>query len=234
MILDIDVGNTRIKWRQSTAMQDIRAAHRGDDWQARLALLPRPERVRAACVAGEAVCGELTSWCEHHWSLKVEFASSVATCAGVTNGYDEPARLGVDRWLAMLAAFHRFGGELCIVQAGTAITIDIISSDGHHAGGYILPGLQLMRDVLWERTGQVRWDGALSEQFQPGRNTREAVNGGVFLAAVGAVDAVMGRTSPEARLVCAGGDANVLAAHLGRAALVEQNLVLDGLSLALP
>ena len=66
----------------------------------------------------------------------------------VKNGYREPSSLGVDRWMVVLAAYHRCSGTALVIDLGTAITLDYIRSDGQHLGGYIVPGTHLSQRAL--------------------------------------------------------------------------------------
>src|SRR5499427_3904546 len=72
-------------------------------------------------------------------------------CGG-TNGYASPARLGADRWAALVSARSMFRAACLVVMAGTATTIDPLRGDGTFAGGMILPGLDLMKRSLAEST----------------------------------------------------------------------------------
>ncbi|MFC6980978.1 type III pantothenate kinase [Microbulbifer taiwanensis] len=110
MILEIDLGNTRGKWRLlgedgvrgSLSTADLRDGKLPPEWAAL-----NPQRVRAANVAGAAVGAALADGVREMFALPVEFARVEMQCAGVTCGYRNTARLGVDRWLAVLAAHGR-------------------------------------------------------------------------------------------------------------------------------
>ena len=68
------------------------------------------------------------------------------------NAYAEPARLGIDRWAAIIAAYHRFPEGACVVDCGTACTFDLVDAGGRHRGGYILPGLSAMEGAVLGET----------------------------------------------------------------------------------
>ena len=74
----------------------------------------------------------------------------------MTSGYRDPERLGVDRWLALIAARERSKQPTVIVDAGSACTIDLLDSEGRHLGGYILPGLTAMGEALVRGTHQIQ------------------------------------------------------------------------------
>jgi type III pantothenate kinase len=151
----------------------------------------------------------------------------------VTNGYRSPAQLGVDRWLALLAAHADGRGDACVVDCGTAVTIDLVDAAGRHHGGLILPGLRAMREYLLERTRIPPFDKAAPRAVL-GRATPEAVANGALLAVVGAVretlalaHSLFGRPP---RLLVAGGDGPLFAAALGETAELRPDLVLEGLA----
>ena len=73
----------------------------------------------------------------------------------VRNGYEDIAQLGVDRWAAIVGAYTHFGSAVCIVDAGTAVTVDLVRDGGRHLGGLIVPGLQLMRSSLEQDTEDI-------------------------------------------------------------------------------
>ena len=170
--------------------------------------------------------------------LETEFARSQAWAAGVRNAYAEPERLGVDRWLAMLAGFAEVGGAVCVLDCGSAITADLVDADGDHRGGYIVPGLAMMRASLLAETDRVRFGAAVTGTGgAPGHNTAEAVGGGTLLAAAGflaAARARFARDCPGATVLLTGGDAQTIAACVDFPLQLRPQLVLDGLCRALP
>ena len=146
-ILDIDMGNTRTKWRCADEAGALPAPE-----------LPRPvavpERVRVASVLGNraGIAVEIRK----RFGVEPEFAATSASLAGVRCGYREPDRLGVDRWLGVVAAWQRAHHALAVIGLGTAACVDFVDADGRHAGGYIAPGLRLLADALDRRTAEVR------------------------------------------------------------------------------
>lgn len=157
---------------------------------------------------------------------------------GLTNGYVEPALLGVDRWLAMAGAVTSHSGPLLVVDAGTALTIDAVDGAGRHLGGYIVPGMQLQLRALGAGTahiGQV----AADHKMGWGSSTAEAVANGVTLSLVSAVERAAIELSravdDTCRLVLTGGDAAVIAAHTVFAdVVVDPQLLFRGMLVELP
>ena len=146
----VDVGNTRVKWATSNGEQltpgrsAAYAEWSADDWRRALLGERGFERVLVASVArGEAV-DRLRTAVRVATGREAEFVASTPEAAGVRNAYRDPAQLGVDRWLAIVAAHRDPGGACCVVDVGTAATIDAVRGDGQHLGGFIVPGPDLM------------------------------------------------------------------------------------------
>lgn len=236
MIVDVDVGNTRLKWRacDSGRLVSRGAQAHAEGLRALRELEGTVQRLRVASVRGS--CDEaLRRLAREAWGIEAEFARVLPGCAGLRCGYREPANLGVDRWLALLAAWTACPGPLLVASAGTALTLDLVDADGQHLGGYILPGFAAMRASLGLSTWGVRVEDPPPPELSPGADTPEAVVNGSLSAMVGALQTV-GNTAPDATLFLTGGDAPLLASHIPgtRAVRVEPDLVLHGLAIAMP
>jgi type III pantothenate kinase len=109
-------------------------------------------------VGGAVVAESLSRWLAERWGVVPQFARVVQDLAGLHTQYQYPEKLGVDRWLAALAGFHLSQGAVCVVDAGTALTIDVVTTDGQHLGGLIAPGLALMARSLTQGTAQLQID----------------------------------------------------------------------------
>jgi type III pantothenate kinase len=246
VILELDLGNTRGKWRTITDGGEVidRGTGSIDAWIA--GELPSvwagAERVRVASVLSESTNALLADRVNAALGLRIEFATSSSSCAGVQNAYVEPARLGVDRWLALIAAFQSMRSAVLVVDAGSALTVDVADDNGRHLGGYIVPGARLMERSLLEGTDKVRFDVSASESFGLGVSTGECVHHGILAAQCGTVlvalhaaERQLGRRPP---LIVSGGWALQAADHLAQLGVEEINvipdLVLDGLRWALP
>ena len=241
MILEFDLGNTAAKWRLLRESSVV-AQGRVNELAALDIRLDEPvTAVRVASVRGEERERELTRWCAESLGVEPTFARSSSFCAGVSNAYKEPARLGVDRWLAVIAAFHRHPEGALVVDAGTALTIDLVDARGEHLGGYILPGLNLMQQSLRQDTARIRYTETRAPELEPGKSTAEAVANGAALAAAASVAAARVQARERLGGNCAalltGGDAPLLMRLLGEKAddfAYSPDLVLDGLVLACP
>lgn len=245
MMLLVDIGNTRVKWarlQDGHLLVGAPALHRGQPlasvWADLWGGFPRPQHVLVACVAGDEYRANLAAWCHARWGLQPEFVLATAESCGVRNGYRQPSQLGVDRWLALIGA-HQLrettGQPLCVVGCGTALTVDILAADGHHLGGWIAPGLALMREQLRQGTTVVAAPmdlTASSEDF--GHGTAEALAVGVRQAAVGlvmqALHLAQRRLGHNIVCVVSGGDTGMLLPLLPAGALEVPDLVLRGLA----
>ncbi|MCK7498150.1 MAG: type III pantothenate kinase [Comamonadaceae bacterium] len=159
--------------------------------------------------------------------------SSSAGAFGVINSYVPPERLGADRWAALVAARARGAGAMCVVDAGTALTIDALDAHGVFRGGVILPGVALQRAALAHGTESV---GAAAMAFGGclAHDTAAAVAGGTLYGLAGAVDRVLDEQAQQlgepATVLVTGGDGPRLLPLLRHAAEPVPDLVLHGVA----
>jgi type III pantothenate kinase len=240
VVLYLDVGNTACKWRLRNGMakQEGRIVHQGS-WERMLALLPqvKPDRLYVASVAGKQADAQLASVLSERLGRVADFHYTQARCLGVTCAYETPARLGVDRWLGVIEAHARYGGAI-VVDSGSALTIDAVTSMGQHVGGYIVPGLALMRQSLKLGTADIQMEGGVPPGMEPGRSTTTAVEHGILRMTVAfitdAVVALRKQLADTCITAVTGGDAGHLLPRLDETALgttihYHADLVLDGL-----
>lgn len=241
MILELDVGNSRIKWRL-LATDDLAVGAAGHvpglaELQRVTELETSIALARMCSVRGGDVNKKLEDWVRTKYGVDLQQAVVTQSCGGVTNQYADVSRLGIDRWLAMLAAYRRAGGACMIIDSGTAFTLDVVDAQGLHLGGYIIPGLRLMRSSL-ESTTAIRLSDNYSEYSQSLGHSTDAA---VFNGTVTALLAVISRQSESltragsVEIYFAGGDAELLhgLAGLDRSEIVT-SLVFDGLDVACP
>ena len=247
MTLLLDLGNTRLKAARSDAGGGLQvlgeASHRELGMAGALAralggALPGAASAWCANVAGPVAGEALAAALAERGVADVSFLRARAEACGVQCAYAEPARLGADRWAALLGARGLTAGPCLVVDAGSALTIDAMAAGGGHLGGWILPGLAMMVGALEARTGDLARFRQASAPAAPGgfpQDTRQAMEDGARLAALGAVSAAQQQLTLVAgtppRLFLAGGDAPVLQAGLQDAELVPE-LVLLGLARA--
>jgi len=240
LILECDIGNSRCKWRvlgRDGGTRDSGAFfHRGG-------FKPLPQmspgsRVRIANVAGEAIAES----CREHMAglgLLPEFARSCGAAAGVVNTYEDVSRLGVDRWLAAIAAFKHCQGPALVIDVGSALNVELVSGEGTYLGGFIAPGAELMKRALLADTSLVRFDSiGFSEQLAFGQSTVAAVSGGISAALVGMSQVAIAqgrrRLGDGVTIFVTGGGANDIVPHLSATVVAVPDLVMDGLRWLLP
>ncbi|MCY4264107.1 MAG: type III pantothenate kinase [Gammaproteobacteria bacterium] len=237
MILELDIGNSQIKWRLlSTDQTGI--ANSVEDCCEAFETLPIPHLVRLASVRYDNSVSRLAEWTDAHWSIRPLVAVVTSECGGVINSYAEPHRLGVDRWLAILSAYQRVHSACVIVDSGTAITIDALDSKGRHRGGYIVPGFSLAIDSLETKTG-IRLKSRNFQQLSGlGTSTEQAVLQGILNQVVALIEKVVAGLNKKENTIpvlLSGGNATLLQGSLRKSGLdrleVCPSLVLDGLAL---
>lgn len=241
MTLLVDVGNTALKWawldgEAFTQRGRVQLSALADDGalEALWGALHCPDRVLLASVAAPSRTETIASWCVRQWALEVESLQPQAKAFGVTNAYQDPARLGVDRWLALIAARARTMRPVCVVDCGSAVTVDVLDRQGTHLGGLIVPGLEMMASSL-ESCAQVRLDGEPDwEAPLLARDTFNAVRGGTLYAAVAFIDRVLsdvgGVIQQPMQHLITGGDAEKMLPLLRHPFELAPDLVLEGLA----
>lgn len=234
----LDIGNSRLKWVLAANLRAPLApaqaiAHRGAPAEAlrQLAGLA-PTNVCIAHVTGAEHEAALAAAAEQVWGSSPRFARSSVAVVGLKSGYTEPARLGVDRWLSMLALWSQHRTAFCVASAGTALTFDAVDAQGQHQGGVIAPGLTTMIAATLGHTrfaidtAQIGVDRNLPLGL--GRDTETAVRQGALHAAAGALE-LLGRQHSGGKFL-AGGDAAQLLPHLSAPWQIAPDLVLQGLA----
>jgi type III pantothenate kinase len=227
----IDVGNTAIKWRLANAEGLLDAGGSISDMSS-LCKAIEPENwgvAGLASVASDAADAELIAALTASRATVVHRATAQSTCLGLVSSYVEPESMGVDRWLAMLAAHAHNEGALCVIDAGTAVTVDLVSAEGVHEGGYVLPGADLMRRALSNETDRIHVNALESPAIVPGNNTQACVTAGSWRAVMGAVESTMAEY-PGHRPLLTGGSAITLR-DFGLVATHNPDLVMEGLKL---
>jgi type III pantothenate kinase len=231
--LQLDIGNSGAKWRCVQAGQVLARGRFLPSDQESLnhfyESAPEPDAILISSVAGRAAEADLIALLARRWQVEPWFARSQEQTGGLVNSYSDPSRMGVDRWLAMLGAWRRAGERLCVVDAGSALTIDLVDAGGHHEGGYIIPGPHLMERALLLDTDRVRFDENVPYQLCPGVSTAEAVRHGVALAQVGALALALDRAGAAPRLFVCGGGGEQLMRLLDRDGELVADLVFEGL-----
>ena len=242
--LAIDVGNTRLKWAlyQTPHAQAPVLAH-GVEFLENIdkladgawATLAAPERMLGCIVAGDALKRRVEEQMEI-WDVTPQWVVSSAAEAGLTNGYDFPARLGADRWVAMIGAWHRSLAQgparpMVVVMVGTAVTVEAIDASGKFLGGLILPGHGIMLRALESGTAGLHVPTGEVREFPT--NTSDALTSGGTYAIAGAVERmvqhVRNHCGAEPKCIMTGGAGWKMAPSMSVQFELVDNLIFDGL-----
>lgn len=242
--LAIDVGNTRLKWAlHSAPRRDAPVLAQGAEFLENIdklaegdwASLPAPNRMLGCVVAGDAIKRRVEAQMEL-WDVSANWVVASSFEAGVTNGYDHPARLGADRWVAMIGAWHRGLAQgaarpMVVVMVGTAVTVDALDASGRFLGGLILPGHGIMLRALESGTAGLRVPTGNVCPFPT--NTSDALTSGGTYAIAGAVERMVQHlrqhTGTDPRCMMTGGAGWKMAPSMSLQFELVDNLVFDGL-----
>lgn len=236
MRLYVDVGNTALKWRR----RDGRCVEQGGEthqrhWDQALEAPLAPgaalQVVWVASVAGAEADQRIAQLIRQRTGREPHFYYSQPSDFGITSCYPEPRRLGVDRWVAMLECWHRFGAGI-IIDCGSALTIDAIDEEGHFLGGYIVPGLGMLRNALLRDTADVHVEQSRAD-LGLGHSTGECVHNGLLRMSVAFVADVVAQLRTQlpgdCHVLVTGGGATELLAFFPFEFQHLPDLVLDGL-----
>lgn len=245
MILELDCGNTLIKWRLLDRGGRVRDGDMAPDLVELQRLLGGQEREIRGCrlvsvrSADETqlIVDQLTSWLKRRPLV----AMPARQLNGVSNGYADYQRLGMDRWLALVAGYAMAGQACIVIDLGTAVTSDLVDDQGRHLGGFIAPGSKLLRSALLQHTRLIRYEDKATWDLvepSPGMNTSEAVECGCGLMLSGFVQEQLRVArrllGDDPAVILTGGDAQAVVALLPEGARIVPDLVFRGLALACP
>ncbi|MBU2706559.1 type III pantothenate kinase [Zooshikella marina] len=236
-IWQLDAGNSRIKLRvletgQVTCLDTFNSEDAFISY-----LLEKAENIdeiQLACVWSEERKKKFIEIINKECCCKVRVAKVKKEFAGLKVAYRDETKLGVDRWLAMLASHAWYPSEVrLLVSLGTAITVDVVDKKGEHLGGYIIPGFRLLHESLTENTGQVRFTSNGLNDMTLGQSTTQAVNNGIRRLVVSMLKSLIADQSLQIdRVIFAGGDAEYVKALSLIDAEIKQDLIFEGLTLA--
>ncbi|GGE75289.1 type III pantothenate kinase [Streptosporangium jomthongense] len=236
MRLLIDAGNSRLKWRLDDAGrvvdQGVGGSADPDPVPGLTTGVADISRVAVSTVASEETRLALLRHLSDRIKAPVRFYWAEAHRDGLTNAYHDCNQMGADRWHAMCGAWREHKQGFIVVDAGSAITVDYVDSGGRHLGGFILPGLQMMRRSLQVDAARIDFDPGQVLVTTPGTSTSECVNHGVAWLSGALIDRIQ-RDAEKFGLndvLATGGDAGWLI-QLGLAAESHPSLVLEGLAI---
>ena len=242
--LALDVGNTRLKWAQydsptsgarllaqgAVFLENIDKLAEGD-WNR----IAAPGKILGCIVAGDAIKRRVVEQLDL-WDIQPHWVVSSPQEAGVTNGYDHPARLGADRWVAMIGARHRLMSRgvhkpCVVVMVGTAVTVEAIDAEGKFLGGIILPGHGIMLRAL--ESGTAGLHVPTGEVCDSPTNTSDALTSGGTFAIAGAVqrmvDNVTRHCGQAPECIMTGGAGWKMAPSMSVNVELVESLIFDGL-----
>jgi len=230
----MDLGNTSLKWMLTNSGKKIEEGqfnHNDNFSNQILDKLPKDFDVAyLASVVNTELKDTLVSIIKNKHSLVVKEILSEAYCCGISNAYNQPKNLGVDRWLACIAVKKAYPKDtVCILDLGTAITLDIVDKKGQHKGGHILPGLNatkslLLKDTSLSLTGDVKITSGLA------KDTAVAINSSYAMAVVALVEKQIKKEQVD-KLVLTGSDSGQISDFIKITAEIKSSLVLQGLQI---
>ncbi|WP_298933022.1 type III pantothenate kinase [uncultured Ramlibacter sp.] len=243
--LAIDIGNTRLKWalydapRPGAALQAQGAEFLENidkladgPWSA----IACPDRMLGCAVAADAIKRRVQEQMEELWDIPAQWVVASAAEAGLVNGYDHPARLGADRWVAMVGARHHLLAQgaprpLVVVMVGTAVTVEAVDADGRFLGGFILPGHGIMLRAL--ESGTAGLHVPTGEVCEFPTNTSDALTSGGTYAIAGAIERMVQHVrrhcGAEPACYMTGGAGWKMAPSMSVAFELVDSLIFDGL-----
>jgi type III pantothenate kinase len=247
MLLLVDIGNTRVKWaRLVDGRMGKQHAAANPGWDAReysRRVIGRgwtsgQGRIVVSSVAGNQINRLLSAAARETDAPAPEFVASERSAAGITTEYLDPWRLGVDRFVGVIGAHHLASGQpVCVVNVGTAITIDLVDGIGRHHGGAIVPGTALMVNSLLTQTNGIRrraTGGPSGVTSLFARTTRIAIGQGARYAAAAVIDRAIeearGQLGSKPLVLLTGGGSADIKGLIRNPSVSLPDLVLHGLA----
>jgi len=241
MKLLIDIGNSRLKWASYAAgeLSELAAmVYTEQDISNQLDAAwtgqKTAEAVFMCSVAAPWVEIAVTEWIKQHWAVPVIRLVTKKRCAGVNNGYLRPEQLGVDRWAAIVGAFQLTDQALCVIDSGTALTCDVVTKDGNHLGGLIVPGRSLQQQLLLSHTAGVNVEQKLDEFLMWGRETTSCVESGILQSQLALIERCIRQLQDSeaepVSVIITGGDAEALLPYLPPPVRFVPDLVFQGMT----
>lgn len=249
-MLTIDMGNTSLNWavweNNHVTLSNEGIHHStfdGDTFRNIFLTLPAIDKIWVANVAGTRAAEQLekyltSDWSSSHKIAELVFFKTQKKCCGVTNAYDDPSQYGVDRWAGLIAARSLCDTGVCVIDLGTAVTVDMMNDAGLHEGGMIMPGLTMMQQSLIKNTSDISFDASEFSSHQAFANTTQAAvqSGTLNLLRAGLEDVCLQaikRYGEKVTIFITGGLATKILPLLSlRQIIHEPQLVLTGLHIA--
>tara|TARA_B110000093_G_scaffold26671_1_gene26058 strand:+ start:1038 stop:1757 length:720 start_codon:yes stop_codon:yes gene_type:complete len=235
MYLLIDIGNTRIKWqyRDEKNVISSNSVLVENFMDIDLTEIKSLKKVIVSNVNHSVVLDKVKENLSHFDCLIIEVTSD--SNEYLINDYTDQSTLGVDRWLTAMGAWKIYGEDSIVINAGTAITIDLIQIDqkrnAHFSGGMILPGIAISLGILNNSTNLI--DTEIGQSQYPSLNTKDAVTTGILTSIQGAVNLVCKKLPSDLPILLTGGDADLIYDQSEEdwksRIKIESNLIFEGL-----
>ena len=245
----IDAGNTQLKLRLCDGLKLAATTHALDHAdRAQLQTLLQEHAgldVYVSCVTRPAIRAQLQAALEQaqchsskHSHSKTQRPShwpiSPAVGLGITSSYQQPHKWGVDRWLALAAAYAEQQSACCVIDIGTATTVDICDAQGQHLGGLISPGPLALAQALVQQTALPRADEQAPQHLGLAHDTEPALQLGALHTACGLIErayTLAKRLAACEQVILTGGGASRLAGYLDIPLQQNPDLVFQGLAM---
>jgi len=250
MILMIDQGNSFLKWRtiDSKSLTTVKdSTVEVGDLEILLSSLKKSgfsiSEIYLSSVKNERSLKNLTDALFQGFNVGTKIATTQKRYGNLICAYDDVSQMGVDRWLAMIATCHlhqhhqlkkQMNAGFILIDAGSALTFDVVNHQTQHLGGHIVPGLALQKKVLQQQTDRVIFTQAQSlHPYQLGVSTSEGVHYGCLSQVCGYLEQMISKCTKDAQfsVYLTGGDASYISQNLQFKHQVVDDLVLDGLFL---
>ena len=209
----VDIGNTNTKWKSNHQYFQVKTT------EFSFSMLPDADKIWVSNVSDTV---------QDVNQDNIFFAEVFEKYKSLTNGYELPSSLGIDRWLAMIASYEQNPNEdLLIIDIGSAVTIDIVLNSGIHMGGEIFPGLDKIRKTF------PSFPVVDCSNIELGKNTDQAWSLGTYRMQVNAINQRVdhfSQTIPKENILVTGGGYQLLKSALNFQHRYYKNLVLDGLA----
>ncbi len=246
MLLALDAGNTNItigafeaatlvgRWRLRTALDQT-----ADEWGVLMRNLFSLSGLELGAVDGVIVSSvvppldaALAEMAVKYFHRQAAFVTP-ATDTGLKIDYENPSEVGADRIVNSVAAVTKYGGPCVVVDLGTAVTFDAVSTSGRYVGGLIAPGIGIASEALFAKTARLPMVDFREPEKLIGTNTVASIQSGLYYGAIGMIDGILERLiaelGPATKVVATGGQAHLLIRGSRYLKQVDEDLTLEGL-----
>lgn len=249
MLLAIDVGNTNTvfalhdgnrfvaEWRMNT--ESVRTADQYFVWLRQLMQHAgrAPSEIENVVISNTAPATlfNLRVLCDQYFDTRPLVVGKPECALPVEVRVDPGTNVGADRLVNTVAAYDRYGGELIVVDFGTATTLDTVAHDGAYVGGAIAPGINLSLDALHAAAAHLPRIDVTMPPHALGRNTVHCMQSGIYWGYVGLIEGIAKRIAVERgtdmRLIATGGLSALFARGSDMIEAFDPDLTMHGLML---